>query len=477
MKALRSRTVALLLGIFIAAPCVRVLAQQQPADSGAGTAGGAQPQGQEEAPALPQTPQNDRVPVSGVEDYHLSGINLGRNFIVGQVQVNEVYDTNANSAPTTTGAQNDSLTNVQGMLSIQWLSRRIAFNLDYRPGLLVYDRGTFGASVIQGLSVTEKFYLRRWTLLVGDDFTYLPQSPLGLGTFGVGGLASQGIPGVGGGLTNFNPFFVPGQSIQTGGNRISNTIVGQAQYTFGPRSSVHLSGSYGLLHFFDAGFVNPRNMALRSGYDYLITTRQTFTVSYSRSQAYFSSGLPGFSTDSVTVGYRRELPGRMSLTGESGPQFSHFQPGTGGSTTRISYFVRGSFRYKSSRNNLELSYQHRLTEGSGVLLGAQSDLVGARLARLLSRNWTGTVVANFNRNDRLNQNTGAVTNFHFNSWNGGIVVSRTLGLSTQLQFHYDIARQTANFSTCVNNIACGNVYLHQQIGMGLVWNSRPYSID
>jgi len=483
MMTSRARTIGLLLGLLLAVPCVSALAQDQPAnpppqpDSSAGNSGGAQPQGEEEVPALPRTPQNDRVPVSGVEDYRLDGINLGRSFVVGQAEFNEVYSTNTNGAATSSGAMHDSISNLQGMLSLQLLSRRSALNLDYRPGLLVYDRGTVGTEIIQQFNITEKFYLRRWTLVLGNDFSYLPQSPIGLGGFVGGGAANSGIPGVGGGLTNFNPFFVPGQSIQTLGNRISNAFVGQAQYTFGPRSSVNFSGTYGLVHFFDTGLLNSRDLALRLGYDYTISAKQTFTVAYSRNQIFFSPGIPGFSSDSVLVGYRRTISGRMSLIVESGPQFSHFQGGVSGSSTRVAYHVRGVLRYRTLRNTIELSYQHRLSEGSGVLVGAQTDLVSASIARIVSRNWTATTSANFNHNSSLNQTTGAVTNFHFNSWNGNISASRRLGQSTNIQFQYNVSRQTSNVSGCINNIPCGSVSLNQQIGLGLVWNSRPYSID
>lgn len=483
MKASRARSIALLLGLSVAVPCVAALAQdqpgsppQQPPNSGAENSGGAQPQG-EEIPVLPRTPQNDRTPVSGVEDYRLDGINLGRNFLVGQVQLNEIYDTNSNSGTSSSAAQNDSITNLRGLLSLQWLSRRTALNLDYHPALLVYDRGTLGTSVIQQFNVTEKFYVHRWTLLLGNDFTFLPQSAAGLGGYGLGGVGNPGIPGLGGGLTNFNPFFVPGQSIQTLGDRISNALVGQAQYTFGPRSSVNLSGTYGLLHFFESGLVNSRDLSFHFGYDYLISPKNTFTVAYTHTQLSFSAGRPGFSNQSVVVAYRRYITGKMSLILEGGPQFSHFNSSLSGPTTRLSLLVRSVLRYQSIRNGVDITYQHRVTAGSGLLVGADTDLVNAMFMRVLSRNWTAATSALFSHNSSLSQTTGANLNVHFNTWRGDLTAHRKLGQSLDLEIRYDISRQTSNVTSCINNISCGAVHLRHQIGLGLIWNSRPYSID
>lgn len=477
--ASHARTIELLLSLMLAVPCVGARDQEQPTTppQQPPDVGGAQPQGEEEAAPLPRTPQNDRVPVAGVEDYRLDGLNLGRSFVVTQVQFNELYATNPNNSSTRSGAQSDNVSNLRGSLALQFLSRRTAIDLDYRPGLLIYDQGAVGTAVLQQFGISEKLYLRRWTLVFGDDFSYLPQAPIGLGAFAGGGATSAGLPGTGGGLTNFNGGFVPGQFIQAQSDRLTNAVLGQAQYTFGPRSAVNFSSYYGQVHFFDPAFVNSRSVGLRFGYDYTISQKQTLTVAYSFNRVFYPIGKPGLFGNSVLVGYRRTITGKLALTLEGGPQFSRFQSALTTGGTRLSYLTRAIFRYLTPRNAIDLTYQHRLTEGSGVSIGAQSDIVNALFNRIVSRNWTAAISSGFTHNRSLNQATGAVTNLQFNSWNGNFTASRRLSQNTSLEFHYSLARQTSNISTCIKTTVCGSVFLNQQIGMGLTWNSRPYSID
>ena len=481
MNALRARTTALLLGLLLAVSCLRTQAQDQsaPPDSSAGNPSGATPQG-EEVPSLARTPQNDRTPVSGVEDYRLDGLNLGRSFLLGKVDFTENYDTNSNSAASNATSQNDSITNLHGSLAVQWLSRKSALDLDYIFGALFYAKGTFSQSTNQQLNVTEKIYLRRWTLLLGNDFAFLPQSPLGLGGLGVGAGGFGGLPGLGGfggGLTGFNPGFLPGQNVQGTGSRIREAVVGQGQYSFGPRSSANFSGTYGLLHFLDNGFLSSRTLGLRAGYDYELNPRQTISVNTNYNSVGYSSTQPGFFSQSFQVAYRRTITGRLSMLAEGGPQITHFATALKGPSNRLSWTMRSSLRYMTTRNSLELAYAHRLTEGSGLLVGADTDTLDIRFSRLISRSWTSSLVGQFNRNNSLTQTTSAKINNHFNSWLGGVTFQRLLGRQTNLQLSYTLSRQTSNTSVCAGSVPCGAVSLRQQIGLGLSWSSRPYSID
>ena len=483
MKASRTKNFLLFLGLLLALPCMSARAQDQPPGSSQQPAppdSGAPPQGEEDVPTVLQTPQNDRTPVSGVEDYRLDGLNLGRNFLLGTIKFTEVYDTNTNSSKSSSKSLNDSISTLHGNLSLQWLSPKTALDLDYNTGVLFYSKGTFSTSMVQQLNVTEKLYIHRWTVLFGNDFAYLPQSPVGLGGLGVGSVGNGGnggIPGLGGGLTNYNPFYVPGQSIQSVGNRVSNAVVGQGQYTIGPRSSLNFSGTYSLVHFFDSGFLNSRSIGLRFGYDYLMNARNTITFALSSSDFGYSTGISSFSNHSATAAYRRTLTGRLSVIIQGGPQISHFSSPLTGSSNRYSWMLRSVVRYVKTRNDLNLIYLHHITEGSGLLVGASSDALLAQVGRTLTRRWSGSLIADFSHNSSLRQTTGATLGRHFTTWRGGIEMQRTLGSRTSIQFRYTASRQTANVSICALNIPCGSIALRQQIGMGINWASRPYSID
>ena len=474
MKAGRTIAATLLLGLLLFVPCTRAQQPDTPPTQDPGAENGTPVQG-EEVPTLARTPQNDRGPVSGVEDYRLDGLNLGRSFVTGTVQGRETYDTNTNSSSTKSKASQDSVTNLLGSISLQKLARTTALNLDYTGALFLYASGSLSEGTAHKFNVTEKFYLRRWTLLLGDDFSFLPESAAGLGGLGFGG--GSGIPGLGGGLTNYNPFLLPGQSIQSLGNRINNVIVGQVQYTIGPRSSFNFSSNYGLVHFFTLGLLNSRSLGMRVGYDYLLDARQTFTLAYVNDFFSYSSALPGFSTHSAVAAYKRFLTGRLSFLVEGGPQISRFKNPISGNATSLSWRLRSQLRHLTARNSMEFDYLHHITAGSGVLIGANSDMLRTDYSRILSRNWTAGILGSFSRNSGLRQTSGINTNRHSNSWTAGTTIHRLLGERANIDLTYHISRQTANFSVCPGNIPCGSVSLRHQVGVGMTWSSRPYLID
>ena len=472
MKAGRTIALTLQLGLLLFVPYTRAQQPDTPPTQDPGADNGTPVQG-EEVPTLARTPQNDRGPVSGVEDYRLDGLSLGRSFVTGKVQGRETYDTNTNNSATKSKASQDSVTNLLGSISLQKLARTTALNLDYSGALFFYARGSLSYGTAHKFNVTEKFYLRRWTVLLGNDFSFLPESAGGLGGLGFGG----GLPGLGGGLTNYNPFLLPGQSFQSLGKRINNVIVGQVQYTVGPRSSFNLSGNYGLVHFFTVGLLNSRSVGMRVGYDYLIDARQTFTLSYVNDFFNYSSAIPGFSTHSAVVAYKRFLTGRLSFLMEGGPQISRFQNPVSGNATSLSWRLRSQLRRLTARNSLELEYSHHITAGSGVLIGANSDILRTDFSRTLSRNWTGGLLGSFNRNSGLRQTSGGNSSRHSNSWTAGTMIHRLVGERANIDLNYHISRQTANFSVCPGNVPCGSVSLRHQVGVGMTWSSRPYLID
>jgi hypothetical protein len=270
---------------------------------------------------------------------------------------------------------------------------------------------------------------------------------------------------------------VPGQSIQSLGDRISNATVGQAQYTLGPRASINFSGTYGLAHFFKSGFLNSRNISLRFGYDYLINAKDTITFAVSSGFFGYSTGGSNFSSHTASAAYRRLLTGRLSVIVEGGPQLSHFTSPLTGASNRYSWAARSVLRYFHGRNDLDVTYAHHITEGSGLLLGASTDSLRGQFGRILTRKWSATLHGDFSHNTSLKQTLGVGVDRHFTAWGGGVQMQRTLGRRATLDFRYSVTRQTSNTSICALNIPCGSIALRQQIGAGINWASRPYAID
>ena len=60
--------------------------------------------------------------------------------------------------------------------------------------------------------------------------------------------------------------------------RYRNSVLGQAEYSFSRRSAFTFSGSYGLLHFPNAGYVSSHMLNAQAGYDYLLDPRNSIAI-------------------------------------------------------------------------------------------------------------------------------------------------------------------------------------------------------
>src|ERR1700730_13383964 len=209
-----------------------------------------------------QAAGNNR-PLSGVQEPTL-GPNLGaRNFLLPSISVMSQIATNSSGSgygrPT-------AFSYLLGTLDLNHVSDRSEFLLHYTGG------GMFSSylnSAIQDLEFSYSFKWRRWSLLVGDQVSFLSESQFGFG--GVGGLAFLN------GVSQFlNSALTPNQTIPTIlVPRLSNTLVSQIEYTLSPRSSWTAAGSYGTLNFLGVGFVNSTDALFQTGYNYLVSPKSS----------------------------------------------------------------------------------------------------------------------------------------------------------------------------------------------------------
>jgi len=124
------------------------------------------------------------------------------------------------------------------------------------------------------ISLAEEITLARWHITLMDLFILAPGAAFTGQGMGGPGLVDQFIETNQNSLSMLAQGFAPSQTIQTGpANRYVNTALGEASYSFSRRSAVTVAGSYGVLHFFDPGYVNSHMATVQGGYDYLLDTR------------------------------------------------------------------------------------------------------------------------------------------------------------------------------------------------------------
>ena len=423
-------------------------------------------------------------PVGGVEAYRFPGSSLGRSFFVPRLTIQQVYDTNVGYSATPGASQADSITTITGGLSLQWLKRDSTLSLDYATGGLIYNTQQQPNGIIQQLGVTEKVTLQHWNLLFGENLSYTPNSSFGLGGLGYLGGGTGGLPGIGG-VTGFNPFQLPTQTIVSPNvSQLSEASIFQAQYMINGTSSVNGSVVVGFLHFFGSDLLNNRSITARFGYDKTLTPRDTLNLSYLATILDYPSGISGFTTHYIQVGYRRILTGRLQASLSAGPSITHFSTMTGqttvpGGSTVVSWSVFSSLNYLLRNGSLSAAYTHGTAGGSGYLVGSVADQFSGTFSHHISRVWSMSLTGGYARNSGFQQTTpaGGTPSASFDYWFAGGAVSRPIGHYSSVSFSYNASRQTANATTCVNSAACGPIALVQVVGVTFNWSTRPYAIE
>jgi hypothetical protein len=372
------------------------------------------------------------------------------------------------------GASWSSTSYLLGNVSLleNWSRSRLAIN--YSGGGSFSTDSTIGNGWYSQLSIAQTFNWERLQLALLDDFAYTPQSQFG---FGAGtGLAQPGVGGsLGIGLSGLQPGFSPGQTIFSAvGPRYMNTAVIQANYRLTPRSSVTVGGLVGTLRFTDPGNIDSNDYIASAGFNYQISRYDTVGVQY-RFSAYHYPGSPQAIGDHVfQVAYGRKITGRLALQLSAGPEITNYRiaqpPST--KTQYIAGAGGASLTYAFQWGNVSANYNHGVTTGSGVFVGAITDQVVGSVSGGLTRVWSGEAHVGYARN-RNAQSEQGVTNAPYNTLFAGASVGRPLGRNAGLTLGYTAYVETSNASVCaVSN--CSSSFTTHQITVGLNWHTRPF---
>jgi hypothetical protein len=430
-------------------------------------------------PSVQRQPEAAPRPLTGVEDVTLERMGRGRSYFVPYFHFSQTVDTNR-SGLTAGQADLSSVSLFNGGISLEREWRNYHLSTHYSGGGTVYNNAQDGlrrSYYFHQAGLTQRIFLRRWQFLIGDYFSYLPESAFGLpgtGLFDPGAIGPGHGLGEGGALLNTS--LVPSQSIFTGDSRrISNAAVGQGLYQLTRRSSVTFSGSFGLLHFLDGGFQDGRSTNFSTGYNYLLGPQDTIAVGYTHGRFWFTGSDLTITSHTVHVGYGHQITGRMSLQISGGPDVL-LRSALNGLVKdhRLSWSVRSTLNYQFQRSSLYLSYNHFLNGGSGVFSGARTHLVQANWDRQLTRNWGLDMRVAYSRNAELTS-AGAGGNV-FHSVLGGFSLSRPVGRYTDIFFSYNVQRQQSNFPVCFGG-SCGQVMLRHVFGVGFRFGYRPIEIE
>jgi hypothetical protein len=404
-------------------------------------------------------------PLSGVQASTLGPVVGARNFLVPSFSATSQLATN--SSATGIGHPTD-FNYLLGMLDLNHVTDRSELLVHYTGGGLF---SSYQNSAIQDLEISYNFKWQRWSLLVGGEVSFLSESPFGFGGFGGLEFLSGDSPfGPGGFL---NGVLGPNQTIPTiMVPRLSDTLVSQIEYKVSPRSSWTASGAYGTLDFFGVDYINSADALFQTGYNYSLSPQSTIAVIYTFDDFRFTKFAQTIEDHVVKIAYARYVTGRLSFQVAAGPSVVLLSGVLTGSSNYPSWVLDSALNYKWDRTTLLLSYDHLVTGGSGVLVGAQTGQVQATVERKLSPKWRASLSLGYASNASLIPTATSSSSERYNSWYAAARFNHQMRPGTDFFLSYGARLQAVNPASCTSS-SCGGNFISNEISAGFNFGLRP----
>jgi hypothetical protein len=340
-------------------------------------------------------------------------------------------------------------TNFGGDVAYLSNSQTHPFNLIYSGGYLAGNVNQ-GSSTYQNLVLSQTIPIRRWTIVLDDAVSYLPQT----GTVGL-----SGIPGVGdGGIPPVDTGADAGQTILTqNSNRVTNTLSGSFQRPVTGKTSLNGFGSYGVIRFTDdspdngiQGIDNTSETA-GGGFSHRIDALSSYNASYNYTNFSFSGAYNySLASQSVNFGYTRQFTRKVFLNASLGPQRTSSIALSAPSYTLA---ANVALSYSGEFSTYTAAYNSGTNNGSGVATGATFETLSGTISRPLSRAWHGSVTMGFNRSSNLPL-VGSPS-FTTNAFIGSGQVNRAVGRNLSVFISYTAQQQNLTGSVQSTNTLDG----------------------
>jgi len=350
------------------------------------------------------------------------------NYIRGGLNVGGTYDDNALLTPHNT--LGNTTFSVFPNISIEQARSRMKWTLGYAAGLTVNERLSSRNQGSHDLNFDAQFRLSpHVNLRIAEDFS------LTSGFFDSGN--------TGGVVGNGNVSLIQPLSKQR-----SSSTVAEANYHFALKDVIGASGSFSDLHFSDVpGNVSPgfnlTNTRTASGSAFWLHGlfgRDWAGVSYRFQRVTFD---PNGETrvHSITAVDTIDLPGRFTISGFVGPEYSDNQ-GVDPASGLAIHFSDWSFAggaeigWQKEHTSVAAGYSRQISNGGGVLGAVQFQGVHGEVRQQLLPGWAVGVGASYGNNQSLTVPT-AGTAGKINSATVAASLERNLGKSLGLRVGYE----------------------------------------
>jgi hypothetical protein len=453
---------------------------------------------------------SENPPISGLDMPNLEPHAAPLSYLQPGAHVSESMDSNIENS--LGGSGTHSISRAMGSLDLQRVWSNYDLALDYLGGFAYYDVRGLGLKQVQELGVSQKITWKRGQLGIRDSFSYQPE-----GTFG----AAYGSVGASAISFGGNSTFFGGTGLGALGEvpRIMNLSLADVVENLTPKSSITVTGGYGFVHFLqnDPGtgtaFIGNSQVSGQVGYNRLLGPHDQGALVYGYQGFNFSTGV-NFHSHVIQLMWGHRISGRMDFLIGAGPQFTQINnvltpvanPTSADTippcqiagslftpvlecptnTLRISAAGRASLRYKFPKANLDLSYDHYLTSGSGFFAGAESDIARLSATRPITRVWTAFTDIGYARNSRVLPNsctsatTGGCPGVSANVYQygfAGLGFHRMFGRNFKAYASYQFNEISFDSSFCGTSHTCSRISQRHVGTIGLDWTPRPIRLD
>lgn len=428
----------------------------------------------EETPAPPSTA--DARSFLGAEEFTPGQAGRMRSYFLPSFQFSEMSDSNFSVGPG--GQKFETINALIGRLTFGKTGKHSQLAADYQGGGQIYNRRSDLNTTMHQFGISGSYQGRRWSFLLDDRASYLPESSFGYGGFGwMGSLGPSLSNAYGSNLGNLNPVFTSGASLYSGrGSRIMNTVATEVKYLSGPRSAITFAGSYGLLHFREPGMMNSRNAFFLAGYSRALTARDYLGINYGYGQFRFPGTGLSFENHFAQLSYGHRITGRMAMEMAGGPEVNVFKNPVAGTTRPVYFSAQSSLDYRFRRGNVAFSYSRHTSNGGGVLTGATTDQVRLACSLTLTRHWSGSFGPGYSHNRSLPQTASGKVENSYDSMYASASLSRTLGRYMTMFFSYNLQSQHSEVAPCPAG-NCTASMLRHLVGFGFDWHPRQIMLD
>jgi len=381
--------------------------------------------------------------------------------------------------------QTYSTTRLYASLDLVKIIRRYSTAIAYRGGGFFYrDTGTpWSEYEVQQLTASENISWKRTKLTLDDSISDFPGASFGSSAFGGASSYNLGFGGSSSGISDFFGFNDYGGLGEA--PHFTNVALAQVTQALTPRTGITLAGAFAVTDYLGHNnSINSQQASALAGYNYLVTPRTQVGAAYGYQHFEFPGGETS-SANSMQLFYGHTLSSRMTVGLGGGPQFitartpteiviGPFQIPVTVTSHQTGVSASASLGYSLRRGNLDLSYEHLLTSGSGLFAGATSDITSLSLTRPILRGWATNFAAGFVRLSSVGNRSSGILG---NSYQYGFVsvgVARRLGQHVSVSASYQFNDETET-SACSASSGCGSI-VHTAL-ISVAWHTLPIRLD